>query len=222
MTYQSNFTLPSEIMEQINEHGLEFLPDLIQTVMNTAMQIERQKYLGVDPYERSCASRSSEWFQAQDGQNPGWRDHPGNTAGASGGFYPEALEKGLRSERALTLTMAEMYVQGVSTRKVNAIVEQLCGIAISSVPSAIGPVGQDAGSLAQPAAGRNRLFVSGRSLRKSASGWASAGCSDPNCPGNCASGHRQVLGVSVSLSEQEVHWRTFLQSLVERGLVGCS
>ena len=50
-----------------------------------------------------------------------------------GGFYPEALEKGLRSERALTLTLAEMYVQqGVSTRKVAAVVEQLCGCEVSS------------------------------------------------------------------------------------------
>jgi putative transposase len=49
-----------------------------------------------------------------------------------GGFYPQALEKGLRSERALTLGLAEMYVQGVSTRKVKAITEQLCGVNVSS------------------------------------------------------------------------------------------
>ncbi len=47
-------------------------------------------------------------------------------------FYPSALEKGLRSEQALKLAMAEMYVQGVSTRKVSAIVEELCGTAVSS------------------------------------------------------------------------------------------
>jgi putative transposase len=40
-----------------------------------------------------------------------------------GAFYPQALEKGLRSERALHLTLAEMYVQGVSTRNVSAIIE---------------------------------------------------------------------------------------------------
>lgn len=49
-----------------------------------------------------------------------------------GGFYPGALEKGLRSERALMLALAEMYVQGVSTRKVAAITEQFCGTAVSS------------------------------------------------------------------------------------------
>jgi putative transposase len=49
-----------------------------------------------------------------------------------GGFYPQALEKGLRSKRALKLALAEMYMQGVSTRKVAAITEQLCGVEVSS------------------------------------------------------------------------------------------
>jgi transposase-like protein len=47
-------------------------------------------------------------------------------------FYPSALEKGVRSERALKLAVAEMYVQGVSTRKVAAINEQLCGLEVTS------------------------------------------------------------------------------------------
>ena len=47
-------------------------------------------------------------------------------------FFPKSLDKGLRSERALNLAVAEMYVQGVSTRKVAAITEQLRGLDISS------------------------------------------------------------------------------------------
>src|SRR3954454_6823235 len=47
-------------------------------------------------------------------------------------FYPSALERGVRSERALKLAVAEMYVQGVSTRKVAAITEQLCGLEVTS------------------------------------------------------------------------------------------
>jgi putative transposase len=49
-----------------------------------------------------------------------------------GGFYPSALEKGLRIERALVAALAEMYVQGVSTRKVKAITEDLCGVEVSA------------------------------------------------------------------------------------------
>ena len=47
-------------------------------------------------------------------------------------FYPQSLEKGIRSERALRLAVAEMYVQGVSTRRVKEITEVLCGYEISS------------------------------------------------------------------------------------------
>ena len=49
-----------------------------------------------------------------------------------GQFYPQSLERGLRSERALLLAIAEMYVQGVSTRRVKRIVEELCGLEVSS------------------------------------------------------------------------------------------
>ena len=53
-----------------------------------------------------------------------------------GKFYPKSLEKGLRSERALKLALAEMYVHGVSTRKVAAITEELCGLEAEGLPLA--------------------------------------------------------------------------------------
>ena len=52
--------------------------------------------------------------------------------GLNAEFYPSALERGERSERALKLAVAEMYVQGVSTRKVAEITQELCGLEISS------------------------------------------------------------------------------------------
>ncbi|MCP4466319.1 MAG: IS256 family transposase, partial [Halieaceae bacterium] len=48
-------------------------------------------------------------------------------------FCHSALEKGLRSERTLHVALAEMYVQGVSTRKVSTITEKLCGTQLSSL-----------------------------------------------------------------------------------------
>ena len=50
-------------------------------------------------------------------------------------FYPQSLEKGERSERALKLAIAEMYVQGVSTRRIEPIAKELCGFELSSTPS---------------------------------------------------------------------------------------
>lgn len=53
MTYQADCTLPTELLEQVAEQGLDILPELIRIVINNAMQVERQKYLGIGPYERS-------------------------------------------------------------------------------------------------------------------------------------------------------------------------
>ena len=102
MTYQEDFTLPSEMLEQIASQGFDILPELIRIVINTAMKVERQKYLGVDPFERSSERR---------GHANGYKPKTVNTRMGEmtfdvpqvreGGFYPEALEKGLRSERAL-------------------------------------------------------------------------------------------------------------------------
>ena len=53
MTHQDDCTLPLELLEQIAEQGLDYLPELVRIVVNNAMQAERQKYLGVSPYVRS-------------------------------------------------------------------------------------------------------------------------------------------------------------------------
>ena len=133
MTYQEDFTLPTEYLEQLNEQGTEYLPELIRILVNAAMQIERQKHLKAGLHERT---------PERQGHTNGYKPKTVQTrlGGITfdipqvreGGFYPGAMEKGLRSERALTMTLAEMYVQGVSTRKVKAITEQLCGVEISS------------------------------------------------------------------------------------------
>ncbi len=47
-------------------------------------------------------------------------------------FYPSSIERGSRSERALKVAIAEMYLKGVSTRKVTAITRKLCGMTVSS------------------------------------------------------------------------------------------
>jgi len=58
MIYQKDFTLPAELLEQIAEQGFDPIPELLRVMMNSAMRIERQKYLGVGPYERSQENRA--------------------------------------------------------------------------------------------------------------------------------------------------------------------
>lgn len=223
MTYQDDFTLPPEIVEQIAEQGLEYLPELIRTLFNTAMQIERQKYLGANHYERSAERMGhANGYKAKTIKTrvgPVTFDIP---QVREGGFYPEALEKGLRSERALTLTLAEMYVQGVSTRKVAAVIEQLCGSQVSSsqVSRAASLLDEKLGQWRSSALGEIVYVYLDARYEKVRQDGQIRDVAVLVASGVGPDGYRKVLGVSVSLSEQEVHWRTFLESLVKRGLRG--
>ena len=137
-------------------------------------------------------------------------------------FYPSCLEKGLRSERALLCTFSEMYIQGVSTRKVTKVLEEMCGLQVSStqvsrctkkLDEALNewrsrPLGEFAYLIVDA---RYETVRYGGQVRKLAVIWAI---------GMTRDGRREVLGMSVSLSEAEVHWRTFFKDLVKRGLSG--
>jgi putative transposase len=223
MTDQADYTLSPALLEQLAAEGFDFLPELIRIMINTAMHAERQKHLGAGPYQRSSQRQ---------GHANGYKSKTVATRLGKitlavpqvreGGFYPQALEKGQRSERALSLTLAEMYVQGVSTRKVAAITEQLCGCEVSS--------GQVSRATAQMdpvlEAWRTRplsicpyLYLDARYEKMRQDGQVRDAVV-LIAIGVGTDGKRRILGVSVSLSEQEVHWRAFLQSLVARGLSG--
>lgn len=223
MTYQNDCTLPNEIVEQIAEQGLDFLPELIRIVVNTAMKAERQQYLGAAPYERSEQRRD----QANGFKPKTVRTRMGEIQFSvpqvrGGDYYPQALEKGLRSERALTMALAEMYVQGTSTRKVNAIVEKLCGSQVSS--SLVSKATSELDVLLE--AWRNRplgeiryLFLDARYEKVRMDGQVvSVAVLIAQAVG--ADGKRRILGVQLGLGEAETFWRAFLQSLIQRGLCG--
>ena len=72
MTYQDHFTLPTELLEQVAEQGLDFLPELIRVVVNTAMEAEREHHLGVGPYERSTKRRGRLTASNLRRLQPGW------------------------------------------------------------------------------------------------------------------------------------------------------
>ncbi len=223
MTYQSDCTLSPALVEHLATDGLAALPDLIRIIINTAMQAERQTYLRAAPYERS---------PERQGYANGYKPKTVTTRVGDitfavpqvrdSSFYPHALEKGLRSERALTLALAEMYVQGVSTRKVAAITEQLCGTSISSAQVSRAAAQLDAVLEAwrrRPLGVVPYLFLDARYEKVRQDGQV-RDAAVLIASGVDSTGKRQILGISVALSEHEVHWRTFLHSLVVRGLSG--
>jgi len=223
MTYREDFTLPAEILEQVQVQGLDILPELIRIVINAAMQAERSEHLQAAPYQHSEERRG----YANGFKPKTMRTRVGDITFAvpqvrEGGFYPQALEKGLRSERALTLALAEMYVQGVSTRKVKAITEQLCGVNITSSAVSQAAMQLD-GELAKwrerPLGEYPFLFLDAYYEQVREDGQVRH-LAVLVAVGVTPTGKREILGVSVSLSEHEVHWRAFLESLKMRGLGG--
>ena len=223
MTYQPNCTIPEEIMEQIAVEGLEALPALIQILINEAMRSEREQHLGAGHYERSPERR---------GHANGYKPKTVKTRLGEiqfavpqvrqGDFYPGALEKGLRSERALTLALAEMYVQGVSTRRVAAITEQLCGTAVTSMQVSRASEKLDEVLEAwrkRPLGEIVYLYLDARYEKVRMDGQI-RDAAILITSGVGGDGKRCILGVSVSMSEAEQHWRLFLEELIGRGLQG--
>ncbi len=125
-------------LELLTDHGFENMAGALQILMNEAMELERSAFLQAGPYERTEERRGfANGFKPKRvatrvGEiNLSVPQVRGLPEGAEG-FYPSSLERGVRSERALKLAVAEMYVQGVSTRRVAEVTRELCGLDVSS------------------------------------------------------------------------------------------
>jgi putative transposase len=223
MTYQPDCTLPEGMVEQIADGGLDALPEAIRLLINAALLLERQHFIGAGPYQRTPERQAhANGFKDKTLQTRVGAINVAVPQVREGGFYPQSLEQGVRSERALKLALAEMYVQGVSTRKVAAITEQLCGFEVSSTQVSRAAAELDAvlaAWRARPLGEYRYVYLDARYEQVRQAGQV-RDAAVLIASGVDAQGKRAVLGVSVALSEQEVHWRTFLQSLVERGLRG--
>jgi len=229
MTRQEESAVFEAVTAILIEHGPAAMASAFAIIMNCAMQIEREQVLKAESHQRTADRQGyangfkPKTLHARVGevnlripQTRDYHDEEGRP------FYPKSLERGVRSERAMTLAVAEMYVQGVSTRKVTKIVEELCGLHITSTQ-----VSRAAAELDEElAAWRNRplgeityLTLDAR-YEKVRHGGAVVPCAVLTAIGVTADGKRSVLGCSVARSEAETHWREFLQSLQERGLYG--
>jgi putative transposase len=223
MTHQNESNPLEQMIQVLDEHGFDGMARAIGILVNEAMKIERADVLGAKPYERTETRRGyANGFKPKtlatrvgkvELQVPQTRDIE---------FYPKSLERGVRSERALKLAVAEMYVQGVSTRKVTEITQELCGLDVSSsqVSRAAKLLDDELRSWrSRPLAKSPYLILDARYEKVRHAGTV-VDCAVLVAIGILPHGKRTVLGVSAKLSEAEVHWREFLQSLVDRGLHG--
>ena len=223
MTHQEDSNVYSDAVELLAENGFDGMAQAIEILMNEAMKLERSDVLQAAPYQRTDARRGY-----ANGYKPKTvRSRLGSlelqVPQARGvEFYPSTLQRGERSERALKLAVAEMYVQGVSTRKVAAITQELCGLDISSsqVSRAAAALDEELDAWRNRPLGEMPYLILDARYEKVRCTGSVISCAVLVAIGITPEGKRSVLGVNVELTEAEVHWRNFLASLQNRGLHG--
>jgi putative transposase len=224
MTHEQEITAVNEAVQLILEEGLDGFGSAVSLLLNEAMKIERSKALGAGPWQRSPERKGY-----ANGYKPrtlktrlGKLDLEVPQVRGDVEFYPSALERGQRSERALKLSLAEMYVQGVSTRNVTNVLETMCGTTVTSseVSRASALLDEELQKWRCRPLGNVPYMVLDARYEKVRQDGAVCSCAVLIASGVDADGHRTILGVSVSMSEAEVHWREFLRSLKARGLHG--
>ena len=224
MTNHIDSDLLNSVLQLLTSEGSSGFAEGLRLLVDEAMAQERSAVLQARPYQR-CDERL--------GRANGFK--PKTLATRIGPiqfripqvrdgveFYPSALEKGVRSERALMLSLAEMYVQGVSTRKVTKIVEELCGHSVSStqVSNCAALLDAELQTWRDRPLGACPYVILDARYEKVRHGGQFVDCAVLIAIGIGTDGKRSVLGVSVALSEAETHWRDFLSSLQARGLHG--
>jgi transposase-like protein len=225
MSGQPEITTTDDAIKTLLHHGLaDGLPAIAEMILNAAMLIERAAFLQAGPYER---------VEQRNGHANGFKPRSLATAlgkldlllpqtrGTEQPFRTSLLESGSRIERSLKAAIAEMYLQGVSTRRVESVMKQLCGLEVSSTQ-----VSRLTAELDDEfEKWRNRplpeilyLILDATYIKVRLDG-AVRDCAVLTAIGiRREDGKRVVLGVSAAVSEAEPHWRAFLASLKQRGI----
>jgi putative transposase len=217
-------TALSETVKALVAGDRELLKALLKEALQEVLQAEMTEFLGAEPGERSEERR---------GYRSGYY-HRGLVTrigklelrvprDRSGEFSTALFERYARSEKALVAALAEMYVQGVSTRKVKAITEELCGQSFSA--STISSTNKSLDeALARFAARRLEepypyLILDARYEKVREQGVIRS-LAVQIAIGINWEGQRQVLAVELANRESQSSWKEFLQRLKARGLSG--
>ncbi len=223
---QINLNLNADQIQDIIVHSgaNDLAKQMLTTIFNQLMEKERDEYINVDAYSRENHRNSSRNgyyernYTTRIGRLelivPRTRD---------GEFSPSIFERYQRNEKALLSTMLEMYVQGVSTRKVSKVVEELCGTSVSksfvsSLTSELDDMVDDFLNRplerAYPFILSDVLYIKVRENHRvvSKAFHVILGINDM--------GERELLNFSISDSETYETWKNLYEQLIQRGLSG--
>ena len=222
---ETNDTEIKEIMQTLMNEGTKGFPSVVARMYNLAMQFERELHLGAGRYERA---------EGRSGYANGYKPKTLDTAagrlrlripqvrGCDRPFYPKSLERGSRSDRALKMAVAEMYVKGVSTRKVQSIFTELCDVDITAdqVSRAMRELDAELENWRNRPIGAVKVLFADATYHKVRVDGVVVSAATFIVAGVLEDGHRAILAVDSDISENEVHWRRVLSRLVERGMHG--
>lgn len=222
---QLNITLnQEEIQALLLDNRGEAFKKILQTSLNKILQVESAEQLKAAPYERS--------EERTDCRN-GSRDRDLNTRVGritlhvprhrNVPFKTLVFDNYSRSEAALVAGMAEMVVNGVSTRKVSRVMETLCGTSFSK--SAVSDVCKDLETAVKefqtrPLEGDYPFLTVDATYFKVRENSRIISKAFMIAYGTNAEGHREILGFGVYANESSATWTDFLLSLKKRGLTG--
>jgi len=202
MTHREDNKTLGDVLEVLIEHGLDGMARAMEIVFNEAMKLERSGFPGAGLHERTPERRG--YANGYKGKKV--KSRVGElelkipqVRGTEGSFYPRSLEKGLRSERALKLAIAEMYIQGVSTRRVAEITRELCGLEVTSadVSRASKLLDEELERWRNRPIGEVPYLILDARYEKVREGGSVVDCAVVVAVGVRADGKRTVLGVSV-------------------------
>jgi transposase-like protein len=203
--------------------GLDFLKESLLWVVQQLMEAEVSELIGAERGERSAERLTHRnGYRARS-----WSTRAGEIELAipkirRGSYFPSFLEPRKRSEQALVAVVQEAYVAGVSTRKVDQLVESL-GLRISKSEVSRICAGLDEQVEAfrnWPLEGRYPYLWLDAKVEKVRDGGRVVPKALVLAYAVHESGYREVIGVDVGECETEAFWRGFLRTLVKRGLGG--
>jgi putative transposase len=197
---------------------------VLQTVVQEVLEAEMTEAIGAEKGERTAerVGYRSGYYERKLVTRVGVLELrvPQDRAGR---FSTELFERYQRSEKALVSALVEMYVQGVSTRKVKAITEELCGHAFSASTVSEATVRLDEALKAffgQPLKESYPYLILDARYERAREAGVIASQAVLVAIGVDWEGRRQVLGVELANRESHSSWRAFVKGLRERGLDG--
>lgn len=222
---QLNITLnQAEILLLLSEDRDKTFRKLLESSLNALLKAESAEQLGAEPYERT-----DDRVDSRNGVRerdlvtrigtitlkvPRHRNRP---------FKTMMFENYSRSEAALISTMAEMVINGISTRKVSRVMEELCGTSFSK--SAVSEYCKELDREIYAFKDRNlaceypfvavdatyfKVREAGRVISKAMM----------IAVGTTMEGKREVIGFEAYDAETKDNWKTFMEGLKDRGLKG--